>query len=50
MPKVLNRLLALSIAEQNQLFAELEERIAAPSRAESRPPNEISDALAPTHS
>ncbi len=29
MPKFLNRLLALPIAEQNQLFAELEERIAA---------------------
>ena len=28
-PKFLNRLLALPIAEQNQLFAELEERIAA---------------------
>ncbi len=29
MPKFLNRLLALPIAEQNQLFAELEDRIAA---------------------
>ncbi len=29
MPKFLNRLLALPIAEQNRLFAELEERIAA---------------------
>ena len=29
MPRFLNRLLALPIAEQNQLFAELEERIAA---------------------
>ena len=29
MPKFLNRLLALPIAEQNQLFTELEERIAA---------------------
>ncbi len=29
MPKFLNRLLALPIAEQNQLFAELEQRIAA---------------------
>ena len=29
MPKFLNRLLALPIAEQNQFFAELEERIAA---------------------
>ena len=29
MPKFLNRLLALPIAEQNQLFAELENRIAA---------------------
>ena len=29
MPKFLNRLLALPIAEQNQLFAELEERIAS---------------------
>ena len=29
MPRFLNRLLALPIAEQNELFAELEERIAA---------------------
>ena len=29
MPRFLNRLLALPIAEQNQLFAELEERIAS---------------------
>ena len=29
MPRFLNRLLALPIAEQNQLFAELEQRIAA---------------------
>ena len=29
MPKLLNRFLALPIAEQNQLFAELEDRIAA---------------------
>ena len=29
MPRFLNRLLALPIAEQNQLFAELEQRIAS---------------------
>ena len=37
MPRFLNRLLALPIAEQNQLFADLEERIAANIERRSRP-------------
>ena len=36
MPRFLNRLLALPIAEQNQLFAELESRIASQHRAGDR--------------